>query len=155
MQAARPAAATRALRAPSSREEASAREEASVRQEGSGVVDFLLVSVLLLFLFLAVVQVGLVLHTRNVLVAAAAEGARYGANADRTPEQGAARTQEFVADALSARTAQALRVVPSTPLSPEGLRTVQIEVTSPLPVVLLPVGPLSITVRGHALREGT
>jgi len=101
------------------------------------------------------VQVGLVLHTRNVLVAAAAEGARYGANADRTPEQGAARTQQVVADALSARTADALQVVPSTPLSPEGLQTVQIEVTSRLPVVLLPVGPVSITVRGHALREGT
>ena len=123
-------------------------------ERGSGVVDFVLVSVLLLFLFLAVAQAGVVLHTRNVLVAAAAEGARYGANADRAAEQGVQRTAEFVADALSPRTAAALRVVPSSPRTADGLETVQIEVTSPLPVVFLPVGPLTITVRGHALKEG-
>ena len=118
------------------------------------MVDFVLVTALVLLLFLVVVQVGVVLHTRNVLVAAAAEGARYGANADRTPEQGVLRTQEVVSDALSAKTAAGVRVVPSVPRSAEGLETVQIEVTSPLPVVFLPVGPLTITVRGHALREG-
>ena len=52
---------------------------------GSAVVDFTLVGVLLTFLFLALLQLGLALHVRNTLVASAAEGARYGANADRNP----------------------------------------------------------------------
>lgn len=100
------------------------------------------------------VQVGIVLHTRNVLVAAAAEGARYGANADRTPQDGAERTRQAVADTLSPDTARTATVTPSTPLSAQGLQTVQIEVSAALPVVLLPAGPLRLTVRGHALEEG-
>ena len=126
----------------------------SDRDRGSGVVDFVLVSVLVLFLFLVVAQVGVVLHTRNVLVAAAAEGARYGANADRTPEQGVERTQQVVRESLSAGTAAGVRVAARLAQTGEGLETVEIEVTSPLPVVFLPVGPLSVTVRGHALEEG-
>ena len=94
------------------------------------------------------------LHTRNVLVAAAAEGARHGANADRTPEQGVERTRQVVAEALSAERAAALEVRSSAPLTPKGSRRLEIEVSSPLPVVFLPVGPLRLTVRGHALRGG-
>ena len=121
---------------------------------GDGVVDFVLVSVLLLVLFLAVVQVGVVLHVRNVLVAAAAEGARYGANADRTPAQGAARTREVASDALSPGRAARMAVAGRTTGSAQGFDVVEVEVTAPLPT-LLPVGPVSLTVRGHALREGS
>ena len=123
-------------------------------EAGSAVVDFVLVSALLLVVFLVVAQAGVVLHTRNVLVAAAAEGARYGANADRTAEQGAERTREVVADALSPERAAGLEVTPSATLTQEGLQALQIEVSGPLPVVFLPVGPLRLTVRGHALQEG-
>ena len=123
-------------------------------EAGSAVVDFVLVSALLLVVFLVVAQAGVVLHTRNVLVAAAAEGARYGANADRTHQQGVERTREVGADAPSPERAAALQVTPSATLTEEGLQTLQIEVTGPLPVVFLPVGPLRLTVRGHALQEG-
>ncbi len=134
-----------------SRRAAPARRPAGDR--GDGVVDFVLVSVLLLVLFLAVVQVGVVLHVRTVLVAAAAEGARYGANADRTPAQGAARTREVAGDALSADRAARLSVAGRT-TTVQGYEAVEVEITGPLPA-LLPVGPLTLTVRGHALREGS
>lgn len=124
------------------------------REAGSGVVDFLLVTGLLLFLFLAVVQVGLVVHTRTLLVAAAAEGARYGADADRTPEQGAERAREAVADTLSVRTARGLTIVPRRVTGPDGLTTVQVQVSGEVPVVLVPLLPVRLTVRGHALQEG-
>ena len=61
---------------------------------GSAVVEFTLVGVLLTVLFLALLQLGLALHVRNTLVASAAEGARYAANADRTPDEGAAVTRQ-------------------------------------------------------------
>ncbi len=48
--------------------------------EGSAVVEFILVGTLLLFLFLGILQVGLILHIRNTLAADAAEGARHAAN---------------------------------------------------------------------------
>jgi hypothetical protein len=129
------------------------RRPPEVDDAGSAVVDFVLVSALLLVVFLAVAQAGVVLHTRNVLVAAAAEGARHGANADRTPEQGVERTRQVVAEALSPDRAAALEVLPRAAVTPEGLDVLEIEVTTPLPVVFLPVGPLRLTVRGHALEE--
>ena len=110
-------------------------------------------SVLLLSLFLVVFQVGVVLHVRNVLVASAAEGARYGANADRTPEEGAARAQHVVADALGGRVARAVRCVPVTGEELDGQPVVDIRCSGPVPIVFLPTGGFSLTVHGHALEE--
>ena len=59
----------------------------------------MLVSLLLVPLVLGLIQVGLVLHVRNTLTAAATEGARYGANIDRGPADGAARTRAQIDDA--------------------------------------------------------
>jgi len=44
---------------------------------GAAVVEFLLVSIVLIALLMGVVQVGLYLHVRNVVAASAAEGARF------------------------------------------------------------------------------
>ena len=49
------------------------------RDDGSAVVEYVLVSTLLLIMIFAVVQIGLLLHARNVLTADAAEGARAAA----------------------------------------------------------------------------
>lgn len=121
---------------------------------GNGVVEFVLVTALVLFLFLVVMQVGLVLHARNVLVAAAAEGARYGANADRSDDDGAARAVQVVTDSLPGLVADSAtaRAVPRQ--AGADPQVVDIAVTTSLPVVFLPVGPLRLTVHGHALKEG-
>ncbi|MBC7678902.1 MAG: pilus assembly protein [Pseudorhodobacter sp.] len=122
------------------------------RDEGSAVVDVVLVSVLVLALFLLVVQVGLVLHVRNVLVASAAEGARYGAAADRTADEAADRTRAAVTEAVGRRVADRMTYT-ATAVVRDGLPVVEVTVSGPLPVVLLPVSAASITVRGHALQE--
>jgi hypothetical protein len=112
-----------------------------------------LVSVLLVTLFLVVFQVGVVLHVRNVLVASAAEGARYGANADRTPEEGARRAREVVAEALGQRVASAISCQPVAGEELEGQPVVDVSCSGPMPVVFLPAGAFSLTVHGHALEE--
>ena len=66
----------------------------------------MLVSLVLVPLVLGLIQVGLVLHVRNTLAAAATEGARYGATIDRTPADGAARTRSQIDDAIAARFAE-------------------------------------------------
>jgi Flp pilus assembly protein TadG len=48
---------------------------------GSAVVEFVLVSLLIMLLLLAVLQVAVYVHVRNVVTASAQEGARYAANA--------------------------------------------------------------------------
>lgn len=122
------------------------------RDAGDSTVEFTLVSVLVVALFLLVLQVGFVLHTRNVLVASAQEGARYGANADRGPFEAQARTREVVATALSPSVAgrmdyDAVEVVR------DGVLTMEVTVSGPLPLIFLPAGPLALTVQGHALEE--
>ena len=123
-----------------------------MRDRGSSTVEFTLVSVLLIGLFLAVLQLGFVLHTRNVLVASAQEGARYGANADRGVADARARTRDVVAAALSPSVAGRMSYDAEQVLR-GGVATVEVTVRGPLPLVFLPAGPLSLTVQGHALEE--
>lgn len=123
-------------------------------EAGNAVAGFVLVTLLVLFLFLVVLQVGLALHARNVLVAAAAEGARYGANADRDDADGAARALQVVAEALPGSVADSTEAV-AVPRSPGAdLQVVEVALTSELPVLFTSVAPLRLTVRGHALKEG-
>jgi Flp pilus assembly pilin Flp len=120
-------------------------------EHGAAVVEFALVATLLTVLFLGVLQVGLALYVRNTLVACASAGARYGADADRDPSDGAARTRLLVGRSLSQRYASS---VTSGVEYRGGAAVVFVQVRAPLPVVGL-VGPAGVlTVRGHALREG-
>lgn len=120
-------------------------------ERGSAVVEFTLVSVVLVGLFLGVVQVGLVLHVRNTLVACAAEGARYAANADRDLPDGEARTVTLIAESLSDRHGEA---VTSRYVTTGGVQLVEIEVTTTLPLFGLLGVERGLTVTGHAVEEG-
>lgn len=117
---------------------------------GSAIVEFTLVGVLLTALFLALLQLGLALHVRNTLAASAAEGARYAANADRVPEDGAAVTRELIRDSLADTFAEDVSAGFETV---SGVATVYVEVEATLPVVGLLGPPRAIRVRGHAMDE--
>ncbi len=119
-------------------------------ERGSAVAEFTLVSVLLVVLVLGIAQVGLAIHVRNTLVACAAEGARLAANADRGLADGAARTRQLIATALSPRLAQ--DVVATTRTGPAGPE-VQVQVTASLPLVGLAGPARTLTVVAHAVEE--
>lgn len=122
---------------------------------GAAVVEFTLVSILLVALFLMILQVGLVLHARNVMVSAAQEGARFAANADRTAADGVERTREALTGSLGADLVGRTNVTPLPPATtPNGAPVVGIRVSGPAPWVFRAVGQLTITVEGHALEEG-
>jgi Flp pilus assembly protein TadG len=117
---------------------------------GSAIVEFTLVGVLLTVLFLALLQLGLALHVRNTLVASAAEGARYAANADRSPADGEGRARRLIRTALDDSFADR---VTSGFETVDGVPTVYVDVDARLPLVGL-LGPSrGIRVRGHALEE--
>ena len=118
-------------------------------EEGSAVAEFVMVSALVLALFVVVFQVGLALHTRNVLVAVAAEGARYGANADVSSEAlVVARVRDGIATAFSPAYAASATIG-----AQEVDGVVEVTVTAPFPLAFLPNGPVDVTVQGHALEE--
>jgi Flp pilus assembly protein TadG len=123
---------------------------AAPAERGSAVAEFTLVSVLLVALVLGIAQVGLAIHVRNTLVACAAEGARLAANADRGPADGAARTHELIAQALSPRLAQ--EVVALQRPGPAGVE-VQVQVRATLPLAGLAGPARSLTVTAHAVEE--
>lgn len=107
------------------------------RERGSAVVDFVLVSILVTFLFLGVLQLGFALHTRNTLIASAAEGARVAARADATLDDGVARTRQLISDQLSERFAQQIS---ADEVADGGMRQVRIQVSAPVPVI----GPFGV-----------
>lgn len=120
-------------------------------EQGSAVVDFVLVGGLLTVFFLAVVQLALVLHVRNTLIDAASSGARYGALADRTPADALERTADLIGMALNADFA---RDISTSEASFQGIRTLEVTVRAPLPVIGL-IGPgTALEVRGHAATPG-
>jgi hypothetical protein len=120
------------------------------REAGAAVVDFVLVGALVTLIFLALAQLAVVLHVRNTLIDCAAEGARYGALADRAPSDGAARARMLVSDDLSPLLAGDVEAGHE---NVEGLDTVVVRIRAPLPVVGF-LGPgRRLTVTGHAVSE--
>jgi Flp pilus assembly protein TadG len=119
-------------------------------ERGSAVVDFVLVSLVLVPLVLGLIQVGLVLHVRNTLAAAATEGARYGATIDRSPAAGAARTRQQIDDALASRFAQDVSARRETV---GGVPTVAVTVRADVPPLGLWGPGVHLTVTGHGVQE--
>jgi Flp pilus assembly protein TadG len=117
---------------------------------GAAVVDFVLVLVVLVPLFLGVLQVALVLHVRNTLTAAASEGARYAATADRPVAAGAARTRDQISGALAGRFA---RQVSARSAPVHGAPGVEVDVTADVPPLGIWGPGVRVRVSGHAVEE--
>jgi len=120
------------------------------RDGGAAVVDFVLVTAVVVPLVLGVIQLGIVLHVRNTLTAAASEGARLAATADHGPADGAARTRETVSEALDARYAENVTAGAATVAGAAGV-VVRVEARVPALGLLGPTLPVSA--EGHAVEE--
>lgn len=114
------------------------------------MVDFVLVLVVLLPLFLGILQVALVLHVRNTLTSAAAEGARYAATVDQPPEAGIERTRTQIAGAIAERFAED---VTATQTVLGGVPVVRVDVVAEVPPLGIWGPPVRLAVSGHAIEE--
>lgn len=119
-------------------------------QDGSAVVDFVLVSVVLVPLFLGIMQVALVLHVRNTLTSAASEGARYAATFDRPLAAGVARTREQIEGAVAGRFAQD---VTASEAVLDGMPVVRVDVVADVPPLGLWGPGVRVAVSGRAIEE--
>lgn len=116
-------------------------------ERGAAVVDFVLIGALLTLLFLEIVQLTLLLHVRNTLIDAAASGARYGTLGDRNDGDAKERTVQLITAALNADFARDVGTSESTF---QGIRTLEVTVRAPLPVIGF-IGPRAfLEVKGHA-----
>jgi len=121
-------------------------------QRGAAVVDFVLVVVVVVPLVLGLLQLGLVLHVRNTLTAAASEGARYAATVDRSPGAGVERTRSQIRNALAGRFA---RQVSARPVTIDGVPGIEVRVRAEVPPLGLWGPAVRLELSGHAVEEVT
>lgn len=122
-----------------------------VRSEhGAAVVDFVLVMVVLVPLFLGILQVALVLHVRNTLTSAASEGARYAATVDRPLEAGVERTRTQITGAVAGRFTREVTVSQTVV---DGAPGVRVDVVAEVPPLGVWGPAVRLAVSGHAIEE--
>nr|WP_264674615.1 TadE/TadG family type IV pilus assembly protein [Nocardioides lijunqiniae] len=119
-------------------------------ERGAAVVDFVLVLLVLVPLFLGILQVSLVLLVRNSLAAAASEGARLAATADRDAADGAALTREQVEAAIAGRYAEDVTV---RRVMVDGAPVVEVTIHARVPALGIGGPAVELDVQGHAVEE--
>src|SRR4051794_25783783 len=123
--------------------------------QGSAVVEFTLITVLLLMLLFAVLQVAVLFYVRSVAAAAAADGARYAANADVSPAEGARRASDLIGhglgSAMSARLPCTGQLVPD---AASNLQVARVQCQGEIRSLLLPLGAfVQVRVTGQSLKD--
>lgn len=119
-------------------------------ERGAAVVDFVLVLLVLLPLVLGILQLALVLHVRNTLASAAAEGARHAAVAGSSAPAGQAKVEELVDGALSQEFVRSVSVLPASVGGAPGYEAV---VEADVTVLGLGGPSVHVQVAGHAVAE--
>ncbi len=119
------------------------------------MVEFTLITVLLLMLLFAVLQVAALYYVRSVVGASAADGARYAANADVGPADGARRASEQIGHGLGA--AMASRLPCTGELLPDpasDLQIARVRCEGRIRSLLLPLGAfVRIRVTGQSFKD--
>ena len=114
------------------------------------MVDFVLVLLVLLPLVLGILQLALVLHVRNTLASAAAEGARHAAVAGSSAQAGRAKVEELINGALTERFIADVRVRPADVGGAPGYEAV---VEADVRVLGIGGPGVHVRVAGHAIAE--
>ncbi len=118
------------------------------RDDGNALVEFVLVSILVIALAMGVIQLAVALHVRNMMVSAASEGAHLAATNDRGPDDGAQRTTELLDSALGDYPANVAAVSGEI----AGAPAVTVTVSAPVPLFGL-WGAGTMTVSARAFEE--
>ncbi len=127
------------------------------------MVDFVLVSLILIPLFLAILQLGLALYVRNTLAACAQDGARYAADqniviqgesvmTDAATHQAMTCIQESLPDSFAGSVAATVPDIKDSAGAP--VVVVEVRIAAPFPLVgLFGLGPQVLHAQGDAMQE--
>jgi Flp pilus assembly protein TadG len=125
-------------------------------EDGSAVIEFVMMSVLLVFLLFAVLQLAVYLYVRTIVGAATADGARFGANADVDPRAGGDRARAVLDKGLSAVDAGAITCRGTAGVdAASGLAVTTVRCSGAFGLLFIPLHrALPIDMSSSALREG-
>jgi Flp pilus assembly protein TadG len=119
-------------------------------ERGSAIVDFALVSVVLVPLFFGVLQIALIWHVKTTLTSAASEGAHYGAAYDRSAADGGRQTSRVIEDVFGSGFSDR---VSARDTSIDGQPAVEVDVRAHVPVLAFWGPTVTLEVSGHAVKE--
>lgn len=117
---------------------------------GSAVAEFALIASLLALILAGALQIGLVIHVRNTVIDSAIAGARQASLADQTPRDGQKLTRDLIRVSVGERYAQKVTVSTS---QRGAVEIVEVQVTTPLPVIGLWGPPEVWDLRGRSIVE--
>jgi Flp pilus assembly protein TadG len=126
---------------------------------GASVVEFVLLTVLLVVLLFAVLQVAVWFYARSIVASAAADGAHYAATFDDASDPGGTageqRARQLISDGLNARAAQDIPCTGTDGVdAASGLPITTVRCHGRPHMLLLPFDlPLGIDVHSSVLRE--
>lgn len=123
---------------------------------GAAVVDFVLMSVLLIMLLFGVLQVAVYFYERNVVAASAADAARYAAAEGVDVRAGSVRATELIRKGLDDADASAIHCTSAPGRDARsGLATATVRCTGHVRLFFSPLElPLTIDVTSSVLLEG-
>jgi Flp pilus assembly protein TadG len=123
---------------------------------GAAVVDFVMISILLVMLLFAVLQVAIYFYARNVAAASAADAARYAAAEGVDPQAGAARAAALLHEGLDDADASAIHCAAAPARdAATGLAMTTVHCHGQIRLLFSPLRtPLTIDVSSSVLREG-
>jgi Flp pilus assembly protein TadG len=123
---------------------------------GAAVVDFVLVSVLLVMVLFGVLQVAVYFYARNIVAASTADAARFAATAGTPASAGVARARSLMSAGLSGSVTRAVRCTAHGGVDPgSGLSVTTVRCTGRMRAFLLPLAlPLELDATSSALTEG-
>lgn len=116
-----------------------------------------MLSVLLVFMLFAVLQVAVYFYARNIVAASAADAARYAANAGVDSAAGGPRASELIRRGLGSSAASRVGCQGGTAVDPDsGLAVARVHCRGKLKLIFLPLDlPMWIDVTSSSLKEDT
>ena len=122
---------------------------------GAAAVDFALISVLLVMLLMAVLQVAVYFYVRTVVASATADAARYAAASGMPASAGAARATQLVGQGLDDNDAAGIRCTGSRGRDADsGLPVTIVRCSGRVRLLFLPLGlPLTVGTTSSVLTE--
>ncbi len=114
-----------------------------------------MITVLLVFLLFAVLQVAALFYVRSVTAAAAADGARFAANANVDPAAGGPRASALIAHGAGGRLSAQLPCTGSAVPDPaSGLVVAEVHCQGRIRSLLLPIGAfVQVDVTARSLKD--
>jgi Flp pilus assembly protein TadG len=127
------------------------------RDAGAAVVEFVMISVLLVLMLFGVLQVGVYFYARNIIAASAADAARYAAAAGVPATAGGQRAEQLIANGLGGGQASAITCTSSAGTdSGSGLPVTTVHCTGHVRALLVSMDiPLEVDFISSALKETT